>query len=533
MKNDAAIKFKKALEILNDMKNNKYTMKYIEENKNSNKNYEKENINNNILFNKNRNISPLDLNNNSKKVKKNNKNYNRSSSYLNKSSKNVNYDKYKNLISKKINNIKDKKKDKSKGNNIHEYKIHNLSSSYNNNFTNIKTNKIVFIDLKNNIDNNFIKNEVNKEKNKYNYNDKYIRNIAQNIEENINNNIISKPNINIKTDYNVNNIKNINNKLNPINDSKHNNKLEDKEKNKILNSKSRNDNYIINKIKFLNLKVQKIEKNNSDNYSFFNNITQKSNVINLGDIKYKNLSRKECSYYILSKSPILRLCERLIFSRSSKALKNIFTKESILNDNQIILQNKIDELQNRILLCDKILETPFSASKTADITLNFITSIQEIEFKEYPISFANEEEKKYYINFLKILYHILNEEIENSDDENNNITNMKEKLYKKINDKGFKSIRDYLYNIFIKRKDYIREIPKIAEINYLISQANNMFEINNSLKICKFISFTLYLIKEIVDFGNNIKSSMELKIKAKNLIDIINKKINKYKSKYK
>ena len=55
-----------------------------------------------------------------------------------------------------------------------------------------------------------------------------------------------------------------------------------------------------------------------------------------------------------------------------------------------------------------------------------------------------------------------------------------------------------------------------------------MFEIHNSLKICKFISFTLYLVREIVKFGNNIKSSVELKIKAKNLIDIINKKIKKY-----
>ena len=60
-----------------------------------------------------------------------------------------------------------------------------------------------------------------------------------------------------------------------------------------------------------------------------------------------------------------------------------------------------------------------------------------------------------------------------------------------------------------------------------------MFEIHNSLKICKFISFTLYLVKEIVKFGNNIKSTIELKIKAKNLIDIINKKLNRFNSKYK
>ena len=108
------------------------------------------------------------------------------------------------------------------------------------------------------------------------------------------------------------------------------------------------------------------------------------------------------------------------------------------------------------------------------------------------------------------------------------ILNLRKDLYSKINKKGFKSLRDYLYNVFITKKDYIKEIPKIVKINYLVSQVNNMFEIHNSLKICKFISFTLYLVREIVKFGNNIKSSVELKIKAKNLIDIINKKIKKY-----
>ena len=102
----------------------------------------------------------------------------------------------------------------------------------------------------------------------------------------------------------------------------------------------------------------------------------------------------------------------------------------------------------------------------------------------------------------------------------------------KINNKGFRTIRDILYNIYISNKNYIKEIPKIAEINYLVSQVNNMFEIHNSLKICKFISFTLYLVKEIVKYGNNVKSSVELKMKAKSLIDIINKKLNRYKSKY-
>lgn len=184
------------------------------------------------------------------------------------------------------------------------------------------------------------------------------------------------------------------------------------------------------------------------------------------------------------------------------------------------------------------METPFTATKTADITLNFITSLMEMEFREYPILLANEEEKKYYINFIKILYHLFNIEIVVNDggnnilDKNSNILSLRQNLYTKINHKGFKSIRDILYNQFIDKKDTIKDIPKIAEINYLVSKVNNMLEIHNSLKMCKFISFTLYLIKEIIQFGNNIKSSVELKSKAKNLIDIINRKINKLNSKY-
>ena len=136
------------------------------------------------------------------------------------------------------------------------------------------------------------------------------------------------------------------------------------------------------------------------------------------------------------------------------------------------------------------------------------------------------------------IFIFLMEEIENKDngkttaDQNNMIINLRQNLYVKINAKGFKSLRDYLYNVFITKKDYIKEIPKIAEINYLVSQVNNLFEIHNSLKICKFISFTMYLVEEIVKFGNNIKSSVELKVKAKNMVDIINRKLKKYDIKY-
>ncbi len=568
IKNETTTKYKKAFEILNNMNNNKYTLKYIEESKLKNKNSENDILNNNIANNHNRIYSPNNLNCNK------NKNYNRSTSYLIKANNNNKNEKHKNRSMKKNNsskiNIKDKEKIKeSNSSNIHEYKINNLSSNYNNNFTNIKTNKIVFIDLKNN-NNNFLKNDLNNDNpndSKFNYNDRYTRNVNQNAGDEINNNLIfhssgngninntNKVQKNIKpSNTNINNNNSYNNSNNKLNNTNKKNNPEEKiilrssKKGSDINSNISN-NIKANKNKFSNLTMQKLDQNKSDNIP--NNFTilednkrilisSKNNQIDTKELKNKELSIKECAFYILSKSPVLRLCERMIFSRSCPALRNILTKEIIINENQIILENKIDELEKKIILCDKILDTPFTASKTADITLNFITSLQEIEFKEYPILIASEEEKKYYLNYLKILYYLLNEEIEsktsqsnNLMDNNNMILSLRQNLYIKINNKGFRTIRDYLYNIYITNKDNIKEIPKIVEINYLVSQVNNMFEIHNSLKICKFISFTLYLVKEIVKFGNNIKSSVELKIKAKNLIDIINKKLNKYKAKYK
>ena len=58
IKNEPNTKYKNAFEILNNMNNNKYTLKYIEENKLKNKNIE------NDIANNNKNNSPINLNNN-------------------------------------------------------------------------------------------------------------------------------------------------------------------------------------------------------------------------------------------------------------------------------------------------------------------------------------------------------------------------------------------------------------------------------------------------------------------------------------
>ena len=482
----------KTLEFL---KNKNYTMKYIGE-KMKHRNVESDGT---TLMNFTiKNISPQNFS----------KIDNKSSSYFNK----VN-----NIIMNRKNKNRFKKNDYN-NNDLKELKISNVSSSsYNNNFTNIKTNKIVFIDL-NNEQNQNENNGINNEK--FKNNDKIILNSNRN-----------KSNQNGKKS---NSPKDNNKQYNQLlfNNNSNNNIL-----------KKNNINYSLvekKQIKFPNLIIQKLEESNQlNNCSIFVDKINNKNTIeiekeknNLHKLKIdKNLSNKECAYYILSKSPMLTFFERIIFSRSTQNLRNILSKETIFNDNKKFLRNQIEELKQKIILCDKVLDTPFMASKTAEITLNFITYTQEIEFQEYPIYKFNNEEKALYNNYIKILYYLLNEEMENNDVENDNsvnqIENLRKKLYLKINEKDYKTIKDYLYNIFIKKKEYIKEIPKIAEINNIINQNKNMFGKKNSLKICKFISFTMYLIKEIINFGNKINSTFELKIKAKSVMDIIIQKLNK------
>jgi len=512
LKNEPAVKYKKAFEILNNMNNNKYTMKYLEENKLKNKFIEGEN-------------SSLNYNN-------------KNASYIKKDSNCLKDDKRikgRNKSTKEYNKHSSKSNNEEKENSsINEYKINNLNSSYNNNYTNIKTNKIVFIDVKNNTNHNSNSNNdtnnPNSNYNKVNFNDRYIKNLINNESENNNNSVSEKTSKNrasslknSKMNNHSKNIKNISWNSPNVEENKN-------------TSKSNN--------KFSNLVIQKLSKSRN-NFSVLidkKNSVKKKKVLKYKDLekikKSNKLTQRECAYYILSKSPVLRFYRRMMFARSTPTLKKIIQKDDVFKDQKDFLEDKINELNQKMVLCNIILDKPFVASKTADITLNFITSLHEIEFKEFPILMASDEEKRYYVNYIKILYYLLNEEFESCDDEpdmldKNNIISLRRDLYSKINCKGYKSIRDYLYNFYIKNKGTIKEIPKIVEINYLVSQVENMFETHTSLKICKFISFTTYLIRELINFGNNIQSSAELLIKAKNMNDLVIKKLENIENKFK
>ena len=261
--------------------------------------------------------------------------------------------------------------------------------------------------------------------------------------------------------------------------------------------------------------------------SSINEMKEKKNKIINTFKNNENIKSREQAFYLLSISPVLRLCEQLIFSRSTKNVKNVITINTVLENHELFLRTKANQLKNEITVCEKRLKTPFVASKIADITLNFITSIDEIEFKTFDILETNEEDINLFYNYIKLLYLLFGMNF------NNNLQGKKLKnaIYDKIEDNGFKYLKDYIYYIYIEKKEENNIVTKIEDINELIKKSPNLLDFHESLKICRFIAFTSYLIKEIINYSNSMKDIYELKIRAKNFYDIVSSKIDKIQNK--
>ena len=255
------------------------------------------------------------------------------------------------------------------------------------------------------------------------------------------------------------------------------------------------------------------------NFSNTNNTTY--NNVNKEALMEK-LSNLEKSYYILSKSPVLRLKERLFFARSTQNLRNIQSVPDILKKNETFLKEKIKELEGEISECDKRINTAFNPSKTAEINFNFILSKDEDEFKNFVWFAENENEKNEYYGYLKLFYLLFNESYENIE-----LKNLSEKLYVALSNRGYKTIKEYLYDIYFKKKDNNNIVYNIDKINNLLNEEEIDEKING--KFCRFALFTSFLVKEIIKYGNDVKNMVELKIKTKEFIDVINNKLKLYK----
>ena len=312
--------------------------------------------------------------------------------------------------------------------------------------------------------------------------------------------------------------KNININLSQINFNQKRNPIqiinEFKENKNTNNINDNNPNNIISKYKK--------QPNNSNNH------TNKNENEDIQIPEIQNLSIKEKSYLILSYSKCLRLCERVIFARSTSKLRQSISIKNILDTNQIYLNDKKKELEKKIEYCNDKLNIKFTASKTAEITLNFITINIENEFKLNLFdNLNNENDKKYCYSYVKILYLLLDENYSHIENEN-----LIKQLYQKISNKGYTTIKDYLYNIYIKNLKENKIIENIDKINDILMNVPDLLNFKKSILYDRFISYTCYLFKEIVNYSNGILDTIKLKRDCINYINIINNKINLYNERY-
>ena len=394
--------------------------------------------------------------------------------------------------------------------------------------------------------------DILKEASKNSYSSKYLGeyNRAKNSKNVSNTNIKVKFDLKENTNSNKKNKKTIN-KKGKNNSMDKNPKIElhnkffggdkNKKKTRNLSNNSLNNNYNSTRDKYSKTTSQISLYRNLHNSSLFESKTktkilnpekklnpkEETNIIKIPEIK--NLSKKEKACLILAFSKCLRLTERALFSFSSPKFKEAITKKKILDTHKIYLKEKLEELEEKINRCDNKLENKFSASKTAEINLNFVTLNIETDFKlNLTEGLDDETEKKYCDNYVKLLYLVLGESYDKIE---NNMLIMN--LYNKIGEKNYKNIKDYLFYLYIQNKDENKSLENVDKIKQIIKNIPDILNFKMTAKYDKFILYTSVIVNEIINFANKRFDTLKLKNDCKKMIEIINMKLNLYKRKNK
>ena len=442
---------------------------------------------------------------------------------------NFNKDKYSNLYNNFINMKITKSNSNKNLNNKSKVNISNNTSNITNNNLNVYNNSNSIEKIKK--DKNHVKTSsyydkyiINNNKNKSIKNkNKNYDDISKNKQENNNYFNINKYIIYESTYKNI--YKSKKGKITTDNNQINNNSI----MNKNCMSDRLSENSIRNKIGFTKINNSSLDK---IMISYSQIQEKKEKVLNIFK-KNKKMNSKEKAFYILSISPILKLSEQIIFSRASENIRKVLSIDNIVNNNKIFLTMKAKELINEITLCEKKINKSFTASKTADITLNFISKLDEKEFKEFDYLETDKNLVNIYYYYIKLFCILLN--INYSNDLDNG--KIKNNLYEKIKEKGFNNLKDYLYFIYIGKNENNKILPKIDIINNeIISKIPDLLNIQQSIKLCRFTAFSNYLLKEIINYGNYLKDLFELKYRAQYFLEIILDKIEKienYKKKSK
>ena len=305
-------------------------------------------------------------------------------------------------------------------------------------------------------------------------------------------------------------------------------------KNEYINKKNQNNNFSIiynNEAHSNNLsnkdKDREKEKEKLKKVQEKNDIKNSNNSFPYNLPQIANLSNKEKAYLLLSYSNILRLRERMIFSKSTINLRRNLPKKQILEVNKKYLSDKLIEMEQKIEICNNKLNNKFAASKTAEMIFNFITLEIENDFKlNMPHIIEEEHEKNQYYEYIKLLYILLDESYDKVPKKN-----LTKQLYQKINNKGFSNIKDYLYFIYIKNLKENKVVDHADEIKKIVKDIPDFLNYHTSIKYSKFVTYCCYLIKEIINFANDKMDTLNLQKDCINLKDIINKKLNLYNEK--
>jgi hypothetical protein len=318
----------------------------------------------------------------------------------------------------RITNNKEKKdnRNNSNSNKLQKENKNNLSSSYYTNTNNLN-NKNEFNKRKysDNVKRN-TPNDLNKVKNAH-----VSRNFS-NVGNNHSIDLVKKDNLNVNNNtttkkHHIDNNKNKSN-IKFIIDLKNNNSNNNitkkiKDNNEILtinsySSKDNNDNKKIisnekeKKFSIIDIPAPINYSNEKEKDKIFIKINLNENEDISKDIQ---LSIKEKAYYILCKSQVLPLSSQFIFSRSCSKIRELITKEKIMENYDIFIQNKIKEYENKIISYNKKITSIFTPSKIEEITFNFITDTKENEFSSNYNSLIYDKKDihfSYYKNYIKI-----------------------------------------------------------------------------------------------------------------------------------
>ena len=377
-----------------------------------------------------------------------------------------------------------------------------------------------------------------------------IRNIKKHfVYKTINTDNINNNSLNYKSGTtNVNTSPNNNNNIH-INNIKINNAINKDKKLASIDKNIPSNNKIITII-------ENNDKNEADNKNNNNNIIlninkekenekekENNNVEIVNVLKSENLTKREKALYLLIKSPVLSLSSQLILSRGTNNIKKAISTKEILKNYKKHLNGKISDYQKKVVDYNNKITSHFTSSKIAEISLNFITNNCEIEFCEiYNSLLYNKEDEHfmYYKAYIKTIYYIINEKIEEVKKEDGNMEVNEQKLlinlFNILKKKGYYTIKDYLYYLFIssvnkeKEKSFIKNMDKIDEL--IANEEPNLLNFSELPKMCKFIQFSFYLIKEIIDFGNLIKDTTTLKIETENFLELLKNNLDKFRNKY-